>query len=287
MKNKPFLGKIGEYQEVLTPQSEEQERNWLIALGLQEIDGKNIPSDILMILKELNINGKMTNEEVLCQLKKYYQKIKGVQQIQKECDMVSARIVELIGDESFSFTPIIIKNIHHFLFQDIYSFNGSYRTKNIVSNENILNGDHVVFTPCYEIEATLAYEFDMESNFSYAGLTVDQKIKHFATFISNVWQIHPFMEGNTRTIAVFTQKYLRYLGFDVNNDIFKEHALYFRNALVRSQYSNVRKGIYQTDDGLIKFFENLMLGKKNVLDNDDLIPNSIYEEVYNKAYKKK
>lgn len=287
MQNKPFLGKIGEYQEISLPQGEEQEENWLIALGLQEIDGKNIPSDILIILKELNISGKITNEEVLYQLKKYYQNIKNIQQNQKECDMVFTRIVELLGDVSFSFNPIVLKNIHSFLFQDIYSFNGNYRTKNIVSNESILNGDHVVFTPCYEIDATLDYEFNMESNFSYIGLTIDQKIKHFATFISNLWQIHPFMEGNTRTIAVFTQKYLRYLGFDVNNDIFKENTLYFRNALVRSHYSNVKKGIYQTDEGLIKFFENLMLGKNHVLDNESLIPSTIYEEVYNKVYKKK
>lgn len=267
MKNEPMLGKIGEYQKVLKPSSEEQEKNWLIALGLQEIDGKNLPSEILMILKELNIYGKMTNEEVLYQLKKYYQNIKNIQQIQKECDIVSARIVELISDDSFSFIPVALKNI--------------------ISNEMILNGGHVVFTPYYEIEATLTYEFEMESKFSYSGLTIEQKIKHFATFISNVWQVHPFMEGNTRTIAVFTQKYLHYLGFDVNNDIFKENALYFRNALVRSQYSNIKKEIYKSDEGLIKFFENLMLGKNNALNNEDLIPTSIYGEVYNKIYRKK
>lgn len=287
MEHHTFLGKIGEYQETMKPTNHEQEKNWLIALGLQEIDGKNIPSDILMILKELNIAGKLTNEEVLLQLKKYYQNIKTVQQNQKECDIVSTRIVDLLGEESFSFTPIILKNIHSFLFQDIYDFAGSYRTKNIVSNETILNGDHVVFTPCYEIDDTLEYEFMMEENFSYDGLNMDQKINHFVKFISNLWQVHPFMEGNTRTIAVFTQKYLRYLGFSVNNDIFKENALYFRNALVRSQYSNIKKEIYHTNDGLVKFFENLLLQKNHVLDNEDLIPSSIYEEVYEKVYTKK
>lgn len=99
---------------------------------------------------------------------------------------------------------------------------------------------------------------------------MDEIIRHLAEFISNLWQIHIFGEGNTRTAAVFFIKYLRTLGFSATNDIFAENAWYFRNSLVRANYTNLQKGIYETTEYLEIFLKNLLLNEKNELKNREL-----------------
>ena len=94
--------------------------------------------------------------------------------------------------------------------------------------------------------------------------------ENIAKFTSGLWQIHAFGEGNTRTTAIFIIKYLRTFGFDVTNDIFAENAWYFRNALVRANYNNLKLGIHATQEYLDRFFENLLLGENNILRNRDL-----------------
>ena len=96
-------------------------------------------------------------------------------------------------------------------------------------------------------------------------------IRHFGKFISGIWQIHPFREGNTRTTAVFAIKYLRAMGFTVSNDLFAEHSWYFRNALVRANYRNYARSIEPEFEHLEKFFRNLLLGETNELKNRYLV----------------
>ena len=105
---------------------------------------------------------------------------------------------------------------------------------------------------------------------SYKGLSMDKIIHHLAVFVSRLWQIHIFGEGNTRTTAVFFIKYLRTLGFSATNDIFAENAWYFRNALVRANYTNLQKGIHETTEYLEVFLRNLLLNEKNELHNRNL-----------------
>ena len=110
----------------------------------------------------------------------------------------------------------------------------------------------------------------MEKEFDYKNLNADEIIEHLAIFISNLWQIHVFEEGNTRTTAVFVIKYLRSLGFDVTNDTFAKNAWYFRNALVRANYTNISKGITEDRSYFILFLRNLLLNEKNELKNRNL-----------------
>lgn len=116
-----------------------------------------------------------------------------------------------------------------------------------------------------------------EKDFDYSKLNTDELIKHISKFTSSIWQVHPFGEGNTRTTAVFIEKYLNNMGFSINNDMFKENSLYFKNALVRSNYGNIPKGIYPTFDYLIMFFENLLQNKNNELKNKDLCVEEIFK----------
>ena len=119
----------------------------------------------------------------------------------------------------------------------------------------MLDGATVMYGSASELRATLEYDFSQEKDFSYRGLSMDEIIHHLAVFISRLWQIHIFGEGNTRTTAVFFIKYLRTLGFSATNDIFSGHAWYFRNALVRANYTNLQKNIHETTVHIHRLFE--------------------------------
>ena len=171
---------------------------------------------------------------------------------------------------AFSFSPNEYISIHRKLFQGIYSHAGKIRDYNITKKEWVLDGASVVYGSASELRATLEYDFSQEKNFSYRGLSMNEIIHHLAVFVSRLWQIHIFGEGNMRTTAVFFIKYLRTLGFSVTNDIFAENAWYFRNALVRANYTNLPKGIHETTEYLEAFLRNLLLDEKNELRNRNL-----------------
>lgn len=248
---------------------------WNTGIGLNKVDNLE-PSQYLLELSKKNINGELKYNEVENFLKNFY-KNKNSNDIktqnEKECDLVSLRIAQLLEDKSFGFSPISMKNIHQYLFKDIYEFAGNYRKYNITKNEKILNGETVKYVNYQDIESYLDYDFKEEKEFNYSKLNNNELINHIAKFTSSIWQVHPFGEGNTRTTAVFIEKYLNSMGFDINNDMFKEHSLYFRNSLVRSNYADIPKGIYPTNEYLIMFFENLLQNKNNILKNEDLYIN--------------
>ena len=245
---------------------------WNTGIGLNKVDNLE-PSKYLLELSKKNINGELKYYEVENLLRTHYEKQNHNDvniQKEKECDLVSLRIAQLLEDKSFGFSPITLKNIHKYLFKDIYDFAGNYRNYNITKKEDILNGDTVKYVNYQDIESYFNYDFKEEKEFDYSKLNNDELIKHIAKFTSSIWQVHPFGEGNTRTTAVFIEKYLNNMGFSVNNDMFKEYSLYFRNALVRSNYGNIPKGIYPIFDYLVMFFENLIQGKNNELINREL-----------------
>ena len=253
---------------------------WNTGIGLNKVDNLE-PSKYLLDLSQKNINGELKYHEVEKLLKLYYETKNhddiNVQR-EKECDLVSLRIAQLLEDKSFGFSPITLKNIHKYLFKDIYDFAGQYREYNITKNEPILNGDTVKYVDFNNIEEYFAYDFKEEKEFDYSKLNKEELIKHIAKFTSSIWQVHPFGEGNTRTTAVFIEKYLNNMGFNVNNDMFKEYSVFFRNALVRSNYGNIPKGIYPTNEYLVEFFENLLQGKDNKLENKKLYVNELFED---------
>ena len=188
----------------------------------------------------------------------------------EEADKVSLHIVEILSETAFSFSPNEYIAIHRKLFQGVYKHAGKIRDYNITKKEWVLDGETVMYGSAYELRATLEYDFSQEKDFSYKSLSMDEIIHHLAVFISRLWQIHIFGEGNTRTTAVFFIKYLRTLGFSATNDIFAENAWYFRNALVRANYTNLQKGIHETTEYLEAFLRNLLLNEKNELHNRNL-----------------
>ena len=245
---------------------------WSTAIGLQAVDGLK-PSKYLIETAIQNIEVKITMKEAQNLIDSYYEErpmhlMEGERT--EEADKVSSRIAEILSETAFSFSPNEYISIHRKLFQGIYEHAGKIRDYNITKKEWILDGETVVYGSASELMATLEYDFSQERNYSYRGLSMDEIIHHLAVFISRLWQIHIFGEGNTRTTAVFFIKYLRTLGFSATNDIFAENAWYFRNALVRANYTNLQKGIHETTEYLETFLRNLLLNEKNELHNRDL-----------------
>lgn len=263
-----------------TTDREKKKQYWETGIGLNKVDNLE-PSKYLIELSKKNIDGELKYNEVEGLLKTYYKEQDLTQSKtarEKECDLVSLRIAQLLEDKSFGFNPITFKNIHKYLFKDIYNFAGNYREYNITKNEEILNGDTVTYVDFKNLEDYLDYDFKEEKNFDYSKLNKDEMIKHIARFTSSVWQVYPFGEGNTRTTAVFIEKYLNNMGFEVNNDMFKEYSKYFRNSLIRSNYGNIPKGIYPTFEYVNMFFENLLQGKNNKLLDDELYIKELFED---------
>ncbi|MBQ6780357.1 MAG: Fic family protein [Treponema sp.] len=253
------------------PSQKEKSIAWATAIGLQAVDGLE-PSAYLYETARRNIEGDISIEEAKKLIDSYYESKTDRTDSEREteeADKVSARITEILGEKSFSFTPNQLLSIHERLFKGVF-FGvkaGKFRDYNITKKEWVLNGDTVLYASADLISETLKYDFEAEKNFDYAPLSKEDKVKHLTRFIANIWQIHPFGEGNTRTTAVFTIKYLRSLGFDVNNEPFEKNSWYFRNALVRANYTNMSKNIYMNTEFLERFFRNLLLGEKNELKN--------------------
>ena len=268
MEKDPFK----EYLRESEPDKAHKGYAWSIAIGLQAVDGLK-PSKYLIDTAIKNIEGKITMKEAQNLIDSYYEERPvhlSDDERTEEADKVSLRIAEILSETAFSFSPNEYIAIHRKLFQGIYNHAGKIRDYNITKKEWVLDGATVMYGSASELRATLEYDFSQEKDFSYKSLSMDEIIHHLAVFISRLWQIHIFGEGNTRTTAVFFIKYLRTLGFVATNDIFAENAWYFRNALVRANYTNLQKGIHETTEYLELFLRNLLLNEQNELQNRNL-----------------
>ncbi len=258
-----------EYSKEVEPVKYYKKYAWKTAIGLQMVDGLE-PSEYLVKTAEKNINGDITIDEASNLISSYYKESELKQERTEEADKVSVRIAKILTEKSFTFSPAEFISIHKRLFEGVYSHAGRIRDYNITKEEWVLNGDTVIYGNAISLKETLEYDFKIEKDFNYKGLTTEEVISHISRFISNLWQIHIFGEGNTRTTAIFLIKYLERLGYNVTNDIFAENAWYFRNSLVRANYSNLVKGVFETTHFLKLFLRNLLLGEDNVLSNREM-----------------
>jgi fido (protein-threonine AMPylation protein) len=262
-----------------SPEKYKKAYAWKTAIGLQKVDNLT-PSVYLYEIVRKNIENDLSFEEAHKLIHSYYKEKTIDQNRTEEADKVSVRIAELISSNSFVFSPIEYINIHKYLFEGIYNYAGQIRNYNISKSEWVLDGDSVTYGNSYNLKELLEYDFKQEKEFNYNNITKKEFIKHIAKFISDIWQIHAFGEGNTRTTAVFLIKYLNKKGFDINNDLFEKNSWYFRNALVRANYSNFLLGINETTDYLEMFLENLLFNTNHVISNKML--HISYKENINK-----
>ena len=269
MPDQNWQFELEEYIKQGEPDRTEKSEAWQTAIGLQAVDGLNTSAYLLDTAKD-HIEGKITIDEAQQRIHSYYEQRTTRTELEnetKEADIVSARIAKLLGEKAFQFSPAEWLSIHRRLFEGVFGHAGLVRQYNITKKEWVLNGDTVIYADWNSIKDTLDYDFANEKQFSYEGLSVDAAVKHLAKFASDIWQIHPFGEGNTRATAVFMIKYMKTFGFRVNNDAFEKNSWYFRNALVRANYTNLQKGVHATTKFLEMFFSNLLLGTDYELKN--------------------
>lgn len=262
-----------EYVRQGEPVRSERSKAWQMAIGLQKVDGLDT-SHYLNETAKLHIEGEITIDEAKQRIDSYYQsrtlRNEFTEERMEEADKVSARIAELLSEQTFTLAPTELVRIHRHLFTGIYPHAGLIRDYNITKKEWVLGGETVLYASASFIGDTLEYDIAQERKYSYANLSVEEAVDHIGKFIADVWQIHPFGEGNTRTMAVFLIKYLRQFGFDVNNRTFALHSWFFRNALVRANYNNLQKGIIATCEPIGRFLRHLLFKKEADLSNRTL-----------------
>ena len=268
-EEKAFYINFDEYIRQGEPEKRKRADAWRVAIGLQAVDGLKT-SAYLQETARRNIEGDITIDEAKNLVSQYYIKKtahnEGDADIE-EADKVSANISKLLQTDSFTYSVAGLAAIHKAIFEGVFKHAGQFRDYDITKKEWVLRSDTVLYAHWEDLSMTLQYDLDQERQFSYKSLDKNKLVEHVAKFVSGLWQIHPFGEGNTRTTAIFAIKYLRSLGFDVNNDLFEQHSWYFRNALVRANYRNVAKGIEYEPVFLVRFFRNLLLGENNTLKN--------------------
>lgn len=270
--NKDNINEFASFDEYLRqgePSQKESAENWKTAIGLQAVDGLQ-PSAYLIDVAKRNIEGEITLDETRKLIDSYYQS-KTVRtpkdEDEEEADKVSANIAKILASKTFAFNTNGYVSLHRRIFEGVFKHAGEIRQYDISKKEWVLEGDSVNYLNWEDLRRALDWDIEQEKNFSYKGLTDDEKIEHIAKFISGIWQIHAFREGNTRTTAIFTIQYLCSLGYEVNNEMFAKHSWYFRNALVRANYRNIQKGIDYSPIYLVRFFRNLLLKDSWVLKN--------------------
>ena len=279
MSERELDSSVNEYNEEYKPSYYIKQLEWDMAIGLQKIDNLK-PSKYLEELLEENVEGNLTIEEVVKELREYYIEKENKNEInhnELECDFVSARIVELLNEDKFELSVDYLKYVHKFLFQDVYEFAGEFRKVDFSKHEKILNNDSVAYGDCNTLTESLEYDISRELEKNYKEMSIVEVINNITKFSSSIWQVHPFREGNTRTTALFIEKYLISLGYNVDNTLFKDKSVYFRNAMVRSNYYNNYLNIKEDNSYLIKFYENLLLGKNNNLHSKDLIVQELFD----------
>lgn len=267
-----------EYTELVNSKGYIKQLQWDMAIGLQKVDNLK-PSKYFERLVTDNVEGNLTIEQVEKDLKEYYiekEKQNDINHNEMECDLVSTRIVELLQIENFELSVDYLKYVHKYLFQDVYEFAGEFRKIDFSKHEKILNNDSVAYGDCKTLNESLEYDISLEKEKNYKEMSIVKVINNITNFSANIWQVHPFREGNTRTTALFIEKYLISLGYEVDNTLFKDKSVYFRNALVRSNYFNNYLNIKEDKSYLIKFYENLLLGKNNNLHSQDLIVKELF-----------
>ena len=246
------------------PSQREKAGYWQAAIGLQAVDGLKV-SSYLQNTACRHIEGDITIDEA-CELVNQYYITKTAHDAndedKEEADRVSANIVKVLSSPTFDFSTGGYQSVHRRVFEGVMKHAGELRKYDITKKEWVLEGDTVLYLNWEDLRRAIDYDLEQERAYSYKGKSQDEMISHLTKFVSGLWQIHAFGEGNTRTTAVFTIQYLRSLGFDVNNDLFAKHSWYFRNALVRANYHNIAKGIDYTPIYLERFFRNLLLGEQ-------------------------
>ena len=256
------LEDFGEYLNQGNPDIKERAYVWAAALGLQATDGLRTSYEMRRTALQY-IEGHLTIDEVRQHINEYYKSNPPAttdKEKEQEADKVACNIADVLFNKRLDFSTDGYLNLHRQIFDGVYDHAGQLRSNDIVKSEWVLEKDTVFYLHWEELRMALDSNFQFERNLHYDELNKEDLLEWIAFFTAGIWHIHPFNEGNTRTIAVFSILLLRPLGYDIHTDVFADHSWYFRNAMVRANYMNELKHIHVNPDFLIRFYRNWMFG---------------------------
>jgi len=256
------LEDFGEYLNQGNPDIKEKAYVWAAALGLQATDGLRTSYEMRRTARQY-IEGRLTIDEVRQHINEYYKTNPPAttdKEKEQEADKVACNIADVLFNKQLDFSTDGYLNLHRQIFDGVYDHAGQLRSNDIVKSEWVLEKDTVFYLHWEELRLALDSNFQFERNIHYDELRGKELLEWIAFFTAGIWHIHPFNEGNTRTIAVFSILLLRPLGYDIHTDVFADHSWYFRNAMVRANYMNELKHIHVNPDFLIRFYRNWMFG---------------------------
>ena len=182
-----------------------------------------------------------------------------------EADLTNIAMTSLYFHQFERFDTKTLQEIHRMIFGQIYPWAGQFRTIPIIKREDILGGDSVRYAFPDEIREQLDVTMKDLSGLIRTGENDEDIVFRLTRNVAAIWQTHPFREGNTRAVIVFSVLFAKRLGFDVRHELFRKHAAYVRNALVWSS-----QGKYSKYEYLEEIFRDALLGEKHP--TDDLPP---------------
>lgn len=256
------LEDFGEYLNQGNPDIKEKAYVWAAALGLQATDGLRTSYEMRRTARQY-IEGRLTIDEVRQHINEYYKSNPPAttdKEKEQEADKVACNIADVLFNKQLDFSTDGYLNLHRQIFDGVYDHAGQLRATDIVKSEWVLEKDTVFYLHWEELRMALDSNFQFERNLHYDELNKEDLLEWIAFFTAGIWHIHPFNEGNTRTVAVFSILLLRPLGYDIHTDVFADHSWYFRNAMVRANYMNEQKHVHVNPDFLIRFYRNWMFG---------------------------
>ncbi len=138
------------------------------------------------------------------------------------------------------FSPAGLRDIHRFLFEKVYGWAGQYRIINIEKREKLLAGRSVWYSNDEDIPRELTDVFRDINAKNWSDMNHDEFVKAVTAEFPKLWQIHPFREGNTRTVVMMLTFFVEHYGYYMDQDLLASCAGYVRDAFVMAsldQYS--------------------------------------------------
>ena len=139
----------------------------------------------------------------------------------------------LLYERGFSdFTPAGLCEIHRFLFGDIYDWAGKYRIINIEKREKLLAGRSVWYSNDEDIPLDLENAFQELLSQDWPQFSRQDFVRHLTACFPKIWQVHPFREGNTRTLVMLMTFFVEHHGFYMDQELLAASSGYVRDSLV-------------------------------------------------------
>lgn len=150
-----------------------------------------------------------------------------------EAEYTSVRLAELVTKEFASrFDFAALCDVHYYIFQDVYEWAGKVRVINIEKSEPALGGISIEYSDCFDIEKDTKIILDRMEHCIWDKISIEEAAVTFSRYLAELWKVHPYREGNTRTVITFCSQFIESKGLYIDSDLFKDNAQYVRTALV-------------------------------------------------------